>query len=211
MDIIGMGRPCIDILTVINQLPKPDSGSGILDTSRQGGGNVATAMVAAARLGVKAGFIGASGTCVNGKFIREDFAYNNVDISRSVTVEGKTSAFAIILSDLETKGRSILYNGGNTRRIEMGDLDKDYIVVIGIEAHICVQQTILDVLDKEHHNVYLVADCVGSRNDIDKNFALKRLAEYGAVVTTLEAVLFELLHTAEHPRRKEVQALLVDL
>ena len=127
MDIIGIGRPCIDILSVVEKLPKPDSGSAILDFSRQGGGNVATAMVAAARLGAKAGYIGLSGDCVNGKAIREDFKYNNVDISHSVTVEGVPSDFAIILSDLETKGRSILYRGGNLRRIETGDLNKDYI------------------------------------------------------------------------------------
>ena len=99
----------------------------------------------------------------------------------------------------------------NEFREKLLELDKDYVVVIGAEAHICVQQTIIDLLDKEHHNVYLVADCVGSRRDIDKDFAIRRIESYGAVVTTLESVLFELLHTAEHPRRKDVQALVVDL
>ena len=96
-------------------------------------------------------------------------------------------------------------------RNELIEVDKDYIVVIGAEAHICVQQTVLDMLDKEHHNVYLVADCVGSRSETDKNYAIRRIESYGAVVTTLESVLFELLHTAEHPKRKEVQALVMDL
>ena len=96
-------------------------------------------------------------------------------------------------------------------RTELHDIDKDYVVVIGAEAHICVQQTVLDLLDKEHHNVYLVADCVGSRHDIDKMYAIRRIESYGAVVTTLESVLFELLKTAEHPCRKEVQALVMDL
>ena len=127
MDIIGIGRPCIDILTIVEKLPKPDSGAGILDFSRQGGGNVATAIVAAARLGADVGYIGLSGNCVNGKFLREDFKYNNVDISHSITIKDKPSDFAIILSDLETKGRSIMYKGGGIRRIETGDLDKDYI------------------------------------------------------------------------------------
>jgi sugar/nucleoside kinase (ribokinase family) len=126
MNIIGMGRPCIDILTVVEKLPKSNSGSGILDFSRQGGGNVATAMVAAARLGADAGMIGVTGSCLHGNAIREDFTYNNVDISHIVTVDGPND-FAIILSDLETKGRSILYKGNNLRRIETGDLDKDYI------------------------------------------------------------------------------------
>ena len=132
MDIIGMGRPCVDILTVVEKLPKPDSGAGILDFSRQGGGNVATAIVAASRLGVKSGYMGISGSCLNGKFIREDFEYNGVDISRSVTVEKEPSSFSIILSDLETKGRSILYRAGKLRGFEIGDLDKEYITSAGI-------------------------------------------------------------------------------
>ena len=127
MDIVGIGKPCIDILSVVNKLPQSNTGSGILDFSRQGGGNVATAMVAAARLGAGVGYIGLSGSCLNGKAIREDFAYNKVDISRSITVEGEPSDFAVILSDLETKGRSILYKGFGMRRLNADDLDKDYI------------------------------------------------------------------------------------
>jgi len=131
MDIIGIGRPCIDILTVVEKLPKSNSGSGILDYSRQGGGNVATAMVAAARLGAKTGMIGVTGSCLHGKAIREDFTYNNVDISNIVTVNGPND-FAIILSDLETKGRSILYKGNNLRRVGIGDLNRDYITSANI-------------------------------------------------------------------------------
>ena len=98
-----------------------------------------------------------------------------------------------------------------TFRSKLHEVDKDYVVVIGAEAHICVMQTVLDLLDKEHHNVYLAVDCVGSRREMDKKFAIRRIEAYGAVVTTLECVLFELLHTAEHPRRKEIQALVMDL
>lgn len=127
MDIVGIGRPCVDILTVVQSLPKPNSGSGIIDFSRQGGGNVATAMAAAARLGASAGFIGLSGACVHGRALREDFGYNGVDISRIVTIENMPSDFAIILSDIETGGRSIMYKGGNIRGLEAGDLDKAYI------------------------------------------------------------------------------------
>ena len=96
-------------------------------------------------------------------------------------------------------------------RTELTDLDKDYIVVIGAEAHICVQQTVLDVLDREHHNVYLAVDCVGSRYEMDKQYAIRRMEDYGAVMTTMESVLFELLGTAEHPQRKDIQALILDL
>jgi len=131
-DIIGIGKPCIDMLSIVERLPKPDSGTGILDFSRQGGGNVATAIVAAARLGATAGMVGMTGSCLNGKAIREDFEYNGVDISRIVTVEGMYSDFAVILSDLETKGRSIIYRRGPLRALETSDLDRDYLTSAGI-------------------------------------------------------------------------------
>ena len=127
MKIVGIGKACIDILSVVERIPKPDSGTSILDSSRQGGGNVATAMVAAARLGADAGFIGITGSCLNGKAIREDFEYNNVDISKIVTIEGKSSDYCIVLSDLETKGRSFIYRGGDLRKLQVSDLDKDYL------------------------------------------------------------------------------------
>jgi sugar/nucleoside kinase (ribokinase family) len=127
MKIIGIGKPCVDYISVVEKLPKPDSGAGILDFSMQGGGNTATAVAAAARLGVPSGFIGLTGSCRNGGFIRDDFIYNNVDISNIITVNGGVSDFAVILSDLETKGRSILYKSGNLRGLEKADLNREYI------------------------------------------------------------------------------------
>lgn len=127
MDIVGIGRPCIDMISVIEELPKPNHGSRVLDSSTQGGGVVPTAMVAASRLGAKVGFIGLSGNCRNGSLIRKDFIYNGVDISQSIIDKEGISDFAIVLSDLETHGRSILYKGGTVRSIQVEDLNKDYI------------------------------------------------------------------------------------
>jgi sulfofructose kinase len=127
MDIVGIGRPCIDMISVIEELPKPNHGSRVLDSSTQGGGVVPTAMVAASRLGAKVGFIGVSGGCRNGALIRKDFIYNGVDISHSVIDEEGISDFAIVLSDLKTHGRSILYKPGTARRIKPEDLNRDYI------------------------------------------------------------------------------------
>ena len=84
------------------------------------------------------------------------------------------------------------------------------IVVIGAEAHICVQQTVIDFLD-DLYTVYLVCDCIGSRNEMDKEYAIWRMRDSGAIITTFESVLFELLHTADHPKRKEIQALITNL
>jgi len=80
------------------------------------------------------------------------------------------------------------------------------IVVTGIEAHICVQQTVLDLLDAGF-SVYVLADCISSRFGTDRKFAMKRMAQAGAVLTTMESVLFELLVSADHPKRKEISNL----
>lgn len=127
MDIVGIGRPCIDMISVIEELPKSNQGSRVLDISAQGGGVVPTAMVAASRLGAETGFIGVSGNCRNGSLIRKDFIFNGVDISHSIIDKEGISDFAIVLSDLRTHGRSILYKAGTARNIEANDLDKNYI------------------------------------------------------------------------------------
>ena len=83
---------------------------------------------------------------------------------------------------------------------------KKNIVVTGIEAHVCVQQTVLDLL-ANGYNVYVLADCIGSRSETDKAYAEKRMRQAGAVLTTMESVLFELLIRADHPKRKDISNL----
>ncbi|NLX90862.1 MAG: hydrolase [Firmicutes bacterium] len=80
------------------------------------------------------------------------------------------------------------------------------VVLAGVESHVCVQQTALDLLEKGYH-VFLAADCVSSRQNSDKKYALKRMAQAGAFLTTCEAVLFELCGDSRRPGFKEISAL----
>ena len=80
------------------------------------------------------------------------------------------------------------------------------IIVSGVEAHICIQQTVLDLLAADY-NVYVIADCIGSRSENDRIYAESRMRQAGAVLTTAESVLFELLENANHPKRKEITKL----
>ncbi|XP_033624673.1 isochorismatase domain-containing protein 1-like [Asterias rubens] len=80
------------------------------------------------------------------------------------------------------------------------------VVLFGIEAHVCVQQTALDLLAKGL-DVHVVADACSSRSMMDRQFAYKRLRQAGAIITTSEAVIFQLLGDSKHPKFKEVQAL----
>lgn len=80
------------------------------------------------------------------------------------------------------------------------------VIVTGVEAHICVQQTVLELLEDEY-SVYVAADCIGSRFDTDRRYAEKRMEKAGAVLTTMESILFEMLVRADHPKRKEISNL----
>ena len=81
------------------------------------------------------------------------------------------------------------------------------IVITGIEAHICVYQTTLALIENGY-NVYVVKNAVSSRNKKDYNTALELMRDVGAKPTCVETVLFELLKSSKHPDFKEVQALI---
>ena len=77
------------------------------------------------------------------------------------------------------------------------------IIVIGIEAHVCVQQTVLDLL-REGYTVHLCADAVGSRRTNDRDLAVERMRQAGAIVTSTESTIFELLGQAGSDAFKKV-------
>ena len=81
------------------------------------------------------------------------------------------------------------------------------IVVGGVEAHVCVLQTVLE-LQEAGHRVAVVADAIGSRDPASVTAAVERMARHGAEVVTSEMVLFEWLRDSTHPRFREVQKLL---
>jgi nicotinamidase-related amidase len=72
------------------------------------------------------------------------------------------------------------------------------IIVVGIEAHVCVMQTVLDLLALGYVP-FVCADAIGSRHDIDRDTAIERMRQAGAVITTTESAMFELLHRAGTP------------
>jgi nicotinamidase-related amidase len=80
------------------------------------------------------------------------------------------------------------------------------VVLAGMEAHICVLQTALQ-LQETHHRVYVVEDAVISRNPANKANALQRLRQNGVIVGSTESLVFEWLRTAEHEAFKQISRL----
>ena len=84
---------------------------------------------------------------------------------------------------------------------------RDQIVIAGCESHVCLLQTAIGLLEEEFE-VYVVTDACGSRKQVDRDAAFDRLAGAGAELVTTEMVAFEWMRSADHPRFKEVQALI---
>ena len=83
------------------------------------------------------------------------------------------------------------------------------VLLAGIEAHVCVQQTALDLLT-HGFQIFVAADAIGSRYPLDKDFALRRLERAGAVLTTSESAVFEWLGGSNCPQFKSISQLVQD-
>ena len=90
------------------------------------------------------------------------------------------------------------------RKLE--ELKRNQILLCGIETHICVYQTAIDLADMGYE-VQVTADCVSSRTTANRDTALIRMELEGIMPTSTEMILFELLGTAKHDKFKEISAL----
>ena len=80
------------------------------------------------------------------------------------------------------------------------------IIVVGIEAHVCVLVTILDGI-KNNYNMHIVVDGVSSRKKLDKDVAVGRAKQSNAFLTTTESVIFQLLESSKDKEFKEISRL----
>ncbi|MEO5659918.1 MAG: isochorismatase family protein [Polaromonas sp.] len=106
-------------------------------------------------------------------------------------------------------------SGGNARSLpkhlqkpaEPDDEGRSMIVMAGCEAHVCLMQTALELLEEEF-DVWVVTDACSSRNERNRDAAFDRLAGNGAELVTTEMVAFEWLRSAEHEVFREILALI---
>ncbi|HEY8357272.1 MAG TPA: isochorismatase family protein [Ramlibacter sp.] len=104
--------------------------------------------------------------------------------------------------------------GGNARSLPkhlqkpaaQPQAERETLVLAGCEAHVCLMQTALGLLQEEL-DVWVVTDACSSRSERNRDAAFDRLAGAGAELVTTEMVAFEWLRDAEHPRFREVLAL----
>jgi nicotinamidase-related amidase len=89
---------------------------------------------------------------------------------------------------------------------QLVDQGRHKILVAGIGTHVCVQQTVLDLLS-EGFRIYVAVDAVASRLEIDYHTAVRRMESAGATLTTTEAALFEWCEVAGTPEFKQISQL----
>lgn len=92
---------------------------------------------------------------------------------------------------------------------KLNELNKNSYIIVGIEAHVCVQQTCLDLLE-QGANVHVICDGVSSQQPYDRRVALQRLQQAGAWLTTAQSAAFMLMQSAEHESFKTVSKLTVE-
>ncbi|MFA5375387.1 MAG: hydrolase [Dehalococcoidia bacterium] len=111
---------------------------------------------------------------------------------------------AALLTDIKPITKFSFSCGGEEpfmRVIE--NLNRKQILLTGIETHVCVYQTAVDLIEAGYE-VHTVVDCVSSRTIENKNLALDKMKSEGAMLTSVEITLFELLRTAKNPKFKEM-------
>jgi len=92
-------------------------------------------------------------------------------------------------------------------KARLGELKPTDAVVFGLEAHVCVQQTVLDLLAMGC-NVHLCVDAISSQQQVDRSVGLRRAERAGALLTSTESVLMELIRAKEHESFKAISGIL---
>ncbi len=122
-DVVGLGENSVDQIAVLERYPAPGGKVRILHQERQGGGQVATAMVACRRLGLSAAYLGKVGDDDAGALSRASLAEEGVDVSGLLTEPGARSRFAVVLIDHASGDRTVLYDQDSRLALRPGELD----------------------------------------------------------------------------------------
>ncbi|MBX2880319.1 MAG: hypothetical protein KTR32_10330 [Granulosicoccus sp.] len=126
--VTGVGTAVVDYIGVVEHYPGPDTQIELQTFSKQTGGNAATAMVALARLGAQACFLGKFGDDELGKMVHADLTANQVDLSGSLLLPGGSMGFAFIIVEAGTGRRTILWTGKGKSHLTPDEVDRATIL-----------------------------------------------------------------------------------
>lgn len=162
IDFIGFGDPFLDLVVNLKKLPETNTNTQITDYGFQGGGNVPTATVAAARLGLNASLVGCVGDDLFGKMSLSDLEYNNVDISHMSIQKGKKSNFCICVTESDVDGKEFISKHGDFSNITIPNLDKELFKSARLMHVALITDAVAKACDIVHEN--------GGEVSIDANY-----------------------------------------
>mmetsp|Transcript_32126 Transcript_32126/g.83303 ORF Transcript_32126/g.83303 Transcript_32126/m.83303 type:complete len:189 (-) Transcript_32126:145-711(-) len=85
--------------------------------------------------------------------------------------------------------------------------ERKHVLLCGVEAHVCVQQTVLGLIQKPGYSVTLVVDAVSSRYQVDRSVAIQTCRDHGAKLGTVESILFGMVGGKDHAHFKAISGL----
>jgi len=132
----------------------------------------------------------------------------------TVVTEQYPKAFGKTCSDLNLEGKPCFEKKQFSMMTDevtehFKSLGRDQVIMCGIEGHVCVMQTVLDLLEQDVE-VHLVTDAISSQRPNDRSMALERMRDSGATLSTMESTVFELLRSAAHPDFRTISGKLKD-
>ena len=137
-DIVGMGLNAVDFLCVVPSYPRFNTKVKMLEFHKQGGGQIATAMVALSRWGLSTSYIGKVGDDELGRFTAEELKKEKVDIRNLVIAKGAASQFAFIIIDKKSGERTIVWNREDRTLLKPSDIKKENITagnILHLDGH----------------------------------------------------------------------------
>jgi sugar/nucleoside kinase (ribokinase family) len=127
VDLVGVGENSLDFLTVVAEFPTPDSKQRLQRFARMAGGQIATAMTAAARLGRRTRYVGSFGDDDLGALARESLVRAGVDVSAARVVAGAGNRFAVVLVDARSGQRTVLWDAHPALTMTAADVPQDAV------------------------------------------------------------------------------------
>ncbi len=137
-DVVGMGLNSVDFLCVVPKFPAPNSKMEMLRFTKQGGGQVATAMVALSQWGIKTKYIGKVGEDELGTFSLNSIRQEEVDVSSVMNEPDATNQFAMIIVEGPSGERTILWNRDERLIYRIGELRKEEVCsgkILHLDGH----------------------------------------------------------------------------
>jgi len=169
-DVVGMGLNAVDFLCIVPHYPKFNTKVEMLEFNKQGGGQIATAMVALSRWGISTSYIGKVGDDDLGKFTIQELRKEKVDIKNIVIEKGTTSQFAFIFIDKKSGERTIVWKREDKTHLRPSDIKKEDITagyILHLDGHE-IEAALQGAKWAKEEGIRIVLDAESTKKGTDK-------------------------------------------